>query len=171
MPDAFDEGLVFLGSRQSDSALIRWLRPFDPILSKRVKLEDEEENFLYGHEEAKDSNQSAPTYKVVEVLPCFAPIVDFEFSDSLCTAPRNVQVDAEAEDQVTLKLAEDQAQELIAQGKYSAAATTRARAQNTIAERRKARAIAPVPRDLDLVVSSKTPCRPLFFDMLENEIN
>jgi hypothetical protein len=49
-----------------------------------------------------------------------APLVDFEFSDSLASAPRNSQEDFEAEDQASLRAAEDQAKELVKQGSYSA---------------------------------------------------
>jgi hypothetical protein len=35
------------------------------VKAKRAKLEDEEEEFLYGHEPAEDRNRSDPVYKIV----------------------------------------------------------------------------------------------------------
>jgi len=145
------EGGVFLGSRVADSVLLRWQRPFDAVLAKRPKLEDDEEEALYGHEPAAGDDASAPEYKLAAALPALAPLSDFDFADALPAAPRNVTVDAQAEDEQALAAAEAQAQEFVKQGRYSAAATTRARAQNAVAERRRQRANAAVPRDLDLV--------------------
>ena len=90
-----------------------------------------------------------------------APLVDFEFSDSLASAPRNSQEDFEAEDQASLRAAEDQAKELVKQGSYSAAASERARAQNLVAARRKARASEPgrwAPGDHAETAARRAPC-------------
>lgn len=160
-------GLLFWGSRCADGVWIRWsatraesaahsmIRVNAQNSVDQTKGEDED---LYGY----FPNTSLPSgepifattdvqYEIVGTMTVTGPITDMDFAESLPASPFVDADNYDEEDRLILEFAEKNAKECIAQGRYSQAATTKSKAQNLVAERRKSRATQAVPRDVDLV--------------------